>query len=550
MPDVFISYSHEDAATAQSYRDALAREGYDVWWDATLRSGDTYDEVLEAALRAAKAVVVLWSPRSVASRWVRSEATIADRNKTLLPVTIEPCNRPVMFELTQTANLAHWRGDAGDKAWLEFIKDLRRMVTPAESASSVLTAGQIPISSADTGTPRIGVLPFTCRGEDGELESRAEDLTEDVTRALGENDYFKVIAAGTMAVWRDRSHDYQVIGQGLDVCYLAEGKLQRAGDQFSLTIQLIDTRTTHAVWSHRYTQSADGMAANPDELPLVIAAELNEEVIQAETKRAMTKPCPHTPWEHVVRAMAFSFGRSADGQKCLEEARSAVVAAPDYGLAHAMLAGATNGVTSYVGERLDNALKRELHGHATKALQLDGDNPAVLLRLCQAYIPLGDGETMLRLARRVVDLRPHSPASYHALAGAYFTLGRTADAIVASSQQMQCKGYDPNRAGGYWAMGWCYLLEGQLPAAMAAFEQTLALVPNMARALQFKAIVEALLGKEKVALATIERLRDVAPDETIDRLVFFMTQNPRLARRSQNHISILRRLWEATAPTT
>ncbi len=32
-----------------------------MWWDAALRSGETFDEVIEKELRAAKAVVVLWS---------------------------------------------------------------------------------------------------------------------------------------------------------------------------------------------------------------------------------------------------------------------------------------------------------------------------------------------------------------------------------------------------------------------------------------------------------------------------------------------------------
>lgn len=44
----------------------------------------------ETALRTAKAVVVLWSKKSVQSRWVRAEATLADRNKTLVPCMIEP----------------------------------------------------------------------------------------------------------------------------------------------------------------------------------------------------------------------------------------------------------------------------------------------------------------------------------------------------------------------------------------------------------------------------------------------------------------------------
>ena len=80
------------------------------------QSGESFDEVTEKALDEAKAVVVLWSKKSVASRWVRSEATQASESKTLVPVMIEPCKRPIMFELTHTSDLSHWKGDASDPA--------------------------------------------------------------------------------------------------------------------------------------------------------------------------------------------------------------------------------------------------------------------------------------------------------------------------------------------------------------------------------------------------------------------------------------------------
>ncbi len=95
--------------------------------DATLRSGEAYDQVTERALREAKAVVVLWSKQSVDSRWVRSEATIAHRNGTLVPAMIEPSDRPVMFELTQTADLSRWNGDLKDPAWKAYVQDVRRV---------------------------------------------------------------------------------------------------------------------------------------------------------------------------------------------------------------------------------------------------------------------------------------------------------------------------------------------------------------------------------------------------------------------------------------
>ena len=125
MPDVFLSYNREDQERARVFAEAFQAQGLDVWWDTALKAGEAYDQVTETALRSAKAVVVLWSKRSVESRWVRAEATLADRNKTLVPCMIELCDRPIMFELTQTAELSHWRGAPDDPSWLAFVADVR-----------------------------------------------------------------------------------------------------------------------------------------------------------------------------------------------------------------------------------------------------------------------------------------------------------------------------------------------------------------------------------------------------------------------------------------
>jgi len=136
-PDVFLSYSREDQSTARRFAEALQREGFNVWWDQTLSTGEAYDSVTEQALDSARSVVVLWSKTSVSSRWVRAEATTADRNGVLMPVMIEECRRPVMFELMQTAELGHWNGDPGEPAWRAFVADLKRLVLrgqPPEAA--------------------------------------------------------------------------------------------------------------------------------------------------------------------------------------------------------------------------------------------------------------------------------------------------------------------------------------------------------------------------------------------------------------------------------
>jgi hypothetical protein len=126
--DIFLSYARADRATARTFAQCLIEDGFSVWWDASLHSGETFDEVIEQRLRDAKAVVVLWSPRSVASRWVRAEATLADRRNKLVPAIIEPCDRPIVFELTHTAELAGWQGDRSAAEWQGFVEDLERIV--------------------------------------------------------------------------------------------------------------------------------------------------------------------------------------------------------------------------------------------------------------------------------------------------------------------------------------------------------------------------------------------------------------------------------------
>jgi len=126
--DIFLSYARLDRAAARMFAEAFIDEGFTVWWDAVLHSGETFDEVIEQRLRDAAAVVVLWSPHSVASRWVRAEATQADRRQKLAPAIIEPCDRPIIFELTHAADLCDWTGDITDIRWRTFVDDLRRLM--------------------------------------------------------------------------------------------------------------------------------------------------------------------------------------------------------------------------------------------------------------------------------------------------------------------------------------------------------------------------------------------------------------------------------------
>lgn len=125
MTDVFISYKSEDKPRAAIFATALEKEGLSVWWDADLLGGDIYDQVIERNLAEARVVIVLWSARSVASTWVRAEATVAANAEKLVPIMIEPCEPSLVFSMMQTIKLFDWTGDTHDANWATALKSIR-----------------------------------------------------------------------------------------------------------------------------------------------------------------------------------------------------------------------------------------------------------------------------------------------------------------------------------------------------------------------------------------------------------------------------------------
>lgn len=77
MADVFLSYKREDAAKVRRLVDALRDGGIDVWWDEDIPPSAPWEATIEKALADARTVLLCWSPESVKSENVRSEARIA-----------------------------------------------------------------------------------------------------------------------------------------------------------------------------------------------------------------------------------------------------------------------------------------------------------------------------------------------------------------------------------------------------------------------------------------------------------------------------------------
>jgi formylglycine-generating enzyme required for sulfatase activity len=154
MADVFLSYKRQDVDIARRIVDAMRNNGISVWWDDAITPRQAWDAEIEEAISAASTVVVLWSPRSVSSEWVRTEAHYGKDHNKLIPISVEPCNIPIAFALTQTVNLSGWNGDTAHLQW----RKLLTWITDVVSTSGTQAPGNLASTPANVYRETVGTL--------------------------------------------------------------------------------------------------------------------------------------------------------------------------------------------------------------------------------------------------------------------------------------------------------------------------------------------------------------------------------------------------------
>lgn len=460
-PDIFISYASEDRAIARRYAEALTAAGLDVWWDEHLRSGEAFDEAIEAALRAAKAVVVLWSPRSVVSRWVRAEATIADRCKTMVPVTIEPCDRPIIFELTQTADLSHWTGDSQDPAWCVLLSDLKKFVdleTPARRVAAPVLA-----ASSKASRDRPG-LAIAIRHSDSADESFLQGLIDETTTVLSR---FKYVAT--------------LRSDPTGARYLLEATLRRSGHKARLSAQLIETETRVQMWSERIDAEGDDQFELQEEIASKLAAKAALAIEVAERRWALAHPSEAVGayYGMIAGLQAFNTFSNASHRRALDVMEAAMIDDSDDPYLLTLASACCSALLLLREEKDRDKLRQASQDYSRRALLSGDDDPLVLGYLAWAGIQSGGDLVMLEaMAERALARNPGWVAGWNMHGQVKAAVGNLEQAIASIEKSLELEPRSLDRWSALNMLGMCKVLAGQFEEALPPLLESQQLVPG------------------------------------------------------------------------
>ena len=104
-----------------------------------------------------------------------------------------------------------------------------------------------------------------------------------------------MIARNTAFAYKGKPIDAKVMGRELNVRYILEGSVQRAGARMRVNVQLIDAESGSHLWAERFDKPVADLFDMQDEIVARLAGALNAQLVAAEARRAEQSPNP-TLW--------------------------------------------------------------------------------------------------------------------------------------------------------------------------------------------------------------------------------------------------------------
>jgi len=134
--------------------------------------------------------------------------------------------------------------------------------------------------------PAIAVLPFDNLGGDPEQDYFADGITEDLITELSRFQELLVIARNTVFTYRGKAVKVQDVARDLNVRYVLEGSVRRAGERVRIAAQLIDAEGGHHLWAERFDRTLEDIFDVQDEVVQKIVSTMSGKLVETERNRA------------------------------------------------------------------------------------------------------------------------------------------------------------------------------------------------------------------------------------------------------------------------
>jgi len=316
----------------------------------------------------------------------------------------------------------------------ELSEDVRRYLEghPVSAPSYFATKSELdPVDLASTSRS-IAVLPFqVLRTEEKSDEFLGMGMADAIITKLSNIQRILVRPTSSVVKYFDGTHNILAAGHELNVGYVLDGRIQRAGDRIRVTVQLVRIHDGAPLWATKFDENFTDIFAVEDSISQQVADALVPRLTGEERQLLLRHETEKADAYQAFLKGRFFWNRFTpeDFAKALEQFREAIRLDPNYAQAYVGVADYFNWAAIF---GLDNPTDcfSQAKAAAIKALELDE-------QLAEAHAALAftnlcydwDWEGAEHRFRRSLELNPNYGPAHQWYSNLLAAQGRFSEAI-------------------------------------------------------------------------------------------------------------------------
>jgi TolB-like protein len=193
-------------------------------------------------------------------------------------------------------------------------------------------------TQGDGTTPSVAVLAFENMSADAENAFFADGISEEILNLLADVSELSVASRTSAFAFKGKTLPIPEIAKALNVRYVLEGSVRKAGDQIRVTAQLIDAETDRHLWSETYDRALRDIFSIQDEIAAAIGQALQVRLLGDEGSEVRAEAIDPDVYTRFLEARYLLRRRDwADMQEANRLLIDVVAAEPRFARAHILL---------------------------------------------------------------------------------------------------------------------------------------------------------------------------------------------------------------------
>ena len=398
----------------------------------------------------------------------------------------------------------------------EFSRDISRYLSGARVEAPNFSKPGRPSTDAFLRVPQnskaLAVLPmkFLNLGPAGDTDDRflGLGLADALITRLSKVRRFVVRPTSSILSFGEDMIDPIRAGRDLNVDFILDGSIKKAGDRLRVTVQLLSVADNAAIWATAIDETISDVLTLEDTLANkvieVLLPQLTGGELEEFAKRGTEVP---QAFEHYLRGRYHFNSSTEDGfAKAFVSFHSAIAADPKYAHAYAGVADYYNWL-GIIGVLPPQECFQPAIEAATKAIELDDD-------LSEGHASLGfslhagnyEWSKAEHHLRRAIDLNPSNANAYVWYSIVLFTEGRFDEGLDFARRGAEL---DPLTPFNHHNVGWGLYYARRFDEAAAQYRRVISEFPTYSFGYYGLSKIHRIVGETKLAIAENDKAMEL-----------------------------------------